>query len=226
MTRKHLVRQTLGASLLLAGACSHFHRSGSTAAAPKQTPAASKAAPAPSKPAPSKPAPAKATSSASRSKAPPRAANAPLDANIAAIVLAESNTDISYARLAPNRARSADVKAYAAAMMADHAGVNRAVNDVLVRAKLDPEDNKMSLDFRDESAARRDELRNLNGHAFDSAYVANEVTYQTKFLAAIDANLLPNAMNSDLKQLLTSLRPAVAAHLAHAQQVQAALATR
>jgi len=204
MSRKQMVRQLLGASVLAAGACSHFHRGKGPAPA-----------------APAAPAPAQA-----RVVAPPRAPNAPTDANIAAILLAENNTDISYARLAPSRAQSAPVKEFAAQMLADHNGVNRLVNDLLVRIKLDPEDNKTSLDFRDESAARRDQLRELEGRAFDTTYIANEVTYHTKFLSSIDGSLLPSARNPDLRQLLTSIRAAVAAHLAHAEQVRTGLGGR
>lgn len=141
-------------------------------------------------------------------------------------MLAASNTDISYARLAPTRAQAPSVKQYASLMVTDHNGVNRLVGDVLVRIKLNPEDNSASLGYRDESAARRDELRAVIGRNFDATYMANEVAYHTKLLAAIDNSLLPSARNPEMRQLLTILRPAVAAHLAQAQQVQAGLGTR
>jgi putative membrane protein len=154
---------------------------------------------------------------------PPRPADAPSDANIAAILLAANNTDISYAKLAPTRARSAAVKDFASRMLADHTGVNKLVNDVLASTGITPEDDIASLDFRDESSAKRDILRELEGHAFDSTYMDNEVTYHTKLLAALDNVLIPDARNAQMKQLLGNIRPAVAAHLAHAQQVRAGL---
>jgi putative membrane protein len=81
----------------------------------------------------------------------------------------------------------------------------------------------MSLDFRDESAAKRDTLRERTGPAFDSTYMANEVLYHTRFLATLDSLLIPSTGNSDLRALLTRARPAVAAHLEHATRVQAGL---
>ncbi len=111
-------------------------------------------------------------------------------------------------------------------MMNDHSSVNRMVNDALVRMKLEPEDNPASLAFRDESATRRDVLRQLDGRAFDAAYLMNEVTSHTKLLAAIDNSLLPSARSSEMRNLLTSLRPAVAAHLAQAQELQSSLASK
>jgi putative membrane protein len=143
------------------------------------------------------------------------------DANIAAIVLAANYTDISYASLAPTHAERQDVKDFAQRMYTDHTGVNQLVNDLLAKLGLTPVDNETSLDFRDESAAHRDTLRELSGYAFDSTYIENEVRYHTRFLASIDSVLLPKARNADLRALLTSVRPAVAAHLAHAEQVRA-----
>lgn len=143
------------------------------------------------------------------------------DANIAAMVLASNNTDISYARLVPTRAERADVKEFAQRMLTDHTGVNALVNDLLANLNLAPVDNTASLDLRDESANRRDAMRDLSAWAFDSTYMENEVAYHQKFLATIDNVLLPAAKHADLKALLTAVRPAVANHLAHAEQVRA-----
>ena len=143
------------------------------------------------------------------------------DANIAAIVLALNNTDISYARLVPSRSERNDVKEFATRMLTDHTGVNGLVNDMLTKLDLAPVDNMASLDMRDESANRRDAMRELMGYAFDSTYIENEVAYHQKFLATMDSVMIPAAIHADLKGLLTAVRPAVAAHLAHAEQVRA-----
>ncbi|MEX2153603.1 MAG: DUF4142 domain-containing protein [Gemmatimonadaceae bacterium] len=143
------------------------------------------------------------------------------DANIAAMVLASNNTDISYARLVPSRAQRDDVKEFGQRMLTDHVGVNSLVTELLRKLDLAAEDNTASLDMRDESANRRDAMRDLSGFAFDSAYMTNEVSYHQKFLASIDNVMLPSARNADLRALLMSVRPAVAAHLAHAELVWA-----
>lgn len=212
MSYKQMTRGLLGVSLLATGACSHlpFHRHSAPSSAPAPTPVAQVKA------APTKPAKPEKV----------RAVKGPSDANIAAILLAASNTDISYARLAPNRAQAAGTRDYAAQMVTDQSSVNRMVNEALVQMRLDPEDNDASLAFRDESATRRDVLRQLDGRAFDAAYVMNEITYHTKLLASIDNSLLPSARSREMKNLLTSLRPAVAAHLAQAQELQASMAAK
>jgi putative membrane protein len=143
------------------------------------------------------------------------------DANIAAMVLASNNTDISYARLAPTRAQRDDVKKFAERMLTDHTGVSALVTELLRKLDVAPEDNAISLDMRDESANKRDIMRELSGFAFDSTYIENEVAYHTKFLASIDSQMMPNVRNAELRNLLVAVRPAVAAHLSHAEQTRA-----
>jgi putative membrane protein len=143
------------------------------------------------------------------------------DANIAAMVLALNNTDISYARLAPTRAQRDDVKQYAERMITDHTGVNGLITDLFRKLDLAAEDNSMSLDLRDESANKRDILRELSGFAFDSTYIENEVAYHQKFLTSLDNVMMPSVRNGELRNLLVAIRPAVAAHLAHAEQTRA-----
>jgi len=148
------------------------------------------------------------------------------DANIAAIVLASNNTDMSYARLVPSRAERTDVKEFARRMLTDHASINGLITELTTQLDMTPEDNVVSLDLRDESAAKRDKMRELSGYAFDSTYIENEVSYHRKFLYSIDNVLEPRVRNDQLKSLLTNIRPAIAAHLAHAEQVRANVLTR
>lgn len=158
----------------------------------------------------------------------PRARNpgAVNDRTIAAMLLASHNTDISYARLVPARSQREDVKQYARRMLTDHNGMISQLTDLLSRVGWTPEENNASLDLRDASAERRDAMRRLSGFAFDSAYVTNEISYHRRFLELIENVMLPRARNDDLETLLMNVRPAVAAHLAHAEQLWANVMTR
>lgn len=148
------------------------------------------------------------------------------DGNIVAIILAANNTDLNYAKLVPARARASEVKAFANRMTTDHTSLNARVNEIALKNDIKAQDNAVSLDFRDHSAARRDILRELQGAKFDSVYAANEIQYHQELLAAIDGALIPNVHNAELRDFVVSLKPPVAAHLAHAEQVRATLATR
>ena len=155
--------------------------------------------------------------------APERPPAGPTDGNIAAMVLAANSTDISYAKMVPGRSLSPTVEDYARRMIVDHSAVTTAVNELIARTNIKPAENAASLEFRDESAARRDLMRGLEGRQFDSTYIANEIEYHTKLLKTLDTVLIPRARDAQLRQALVSVRPAVASHLTHAERLQAAL---
>src|SRR5207248_4065303 len=103
----------------------------------------------------------------------------PNDGNIAAMFLAANNTDISYAQVAltPGHATAQPVIAFAKRMLSDHSGLNQSITQMLAKTNIAAVDNMASLDLRDESAAKRDTLREQHGAQFDSSYMANEVRY-------------------------------------------------
>ncbi|HEX4934970.1 MAG TPA: DUF4142 domain-containing protein [Gemmatimonadaceae bacterium] len=143
------------------------------------------------------------------------------DANIAAIVVAANNADIMYADLALAKSQDAEVRGFATMTKKDHQSVNEAAVALVTKLKVTPVDNQVSFDLRDDAETKRLVMRDLEGFAFDSAYAANEVTYHRTVLGAIDAALIPSAQNAELKALLVSVRPAVAAHLEHASALAA-----
>lgn len=145
------------------------------------------------------------------------------DANIAAIVVAANNADIAYANMALNKAVSAEVKAFAQRMIADHNGVNKAAVDLVTRLGVTPVETSISLDLRDKAEVIRDRLRQNDGVNFDRAYIDNEIEYHEGLLKTIDQTLLPSATNTELADLLRTTRPAVAAHLEHAKRIRPTL---
>jgi putative membrane protein len=187
---------------------------------PKAMPAPTTAMPAPTTATPAR------AAAASKVNAPSKSSSRVTQANVVAIVLAANNTDVSYARLVPARSSNADVKSFAQRMLTDHTLLNTRIMDISNRDYITAEDNVVSLDFRDHSAVRRDMLRELTGAKFDSAYIANEIQYHQDLLDAISAVLVPSTKPGELRDFVTNLRPAVSAHLAHAEQIRATLASR
>jgi putative membrane protein len=141
------------------------------------------------------------------------------DAQVVATMLAYSNADQSYARLAVARAQNAQVRAYAARMLRDGASINQLAAELLTSTDIQPQDDDTSFDLREISAAHRDKLSGLSGWSFDAAYIAGEANYHEQLLARIDNVLLPSSRHPELKKLVQSLRPTVAAHFAQAQQL-------
>lgn len=148
------------------------------------------------------------------------------DGNAIAIILAANNTDLAYARMVPSRSTNEDVATFAQRMLTDHTILNGRANEIAALNRISAVDNDVSLAFRDNSATRRDSMRDLSGAAFDSAYVANEVRYHSELLGAIETVLAPQARNAELREFVANLRPAVSAHLNHAETLRASLAKR
>jgi putative membrane protein len=153
----------------------------------------------------------------------PAAAQGPTDPQIAAIVVAANQADIDAGRLAVRQGHDAQVKAFARQMITDHSAVNAAAVKLVTKLHVTPEANATSKQLTDGGVANRKALTPMHGAAFDKAYIDHEVAYHQAVLDAIDKTLIPSAKNAELKALLEQSRPAFAAHLEHAKQIQATL---
>jgi len=151
------------------------------------------------------------------------AAQAPNDAQIAAIVVTANQVDIDAGRLAETKGASAEVKAYGKQMVTDHTGVNKQATALVTKLKVVPEANATSRSLTTGGADNVKQLRGLKGAAFDKAYVDHEIAYHQQVLDAIDKTLIPGAKNEELKALLVKVRPAFVAHLEHAKQLQSSI---
>ena len=153
-------------------------------------------------------------------------AQAPSDAQIAAIVVTANQVDIDAGKLAESKASNAAVKAFGKQMVTDHSGVNKQAVALVTKLKVTPEDNATSKALKAGGAENVKNLQKLSGSAFDRAYVDHEVEYHQQVLDAVDKTLIPSAQNAELKSLLVSVRPAFLAHLEHAKMLQATLAKK
>jgi putative membrane protein len=148
-------------------------------------------------------------------------AQAPTDAQIAAIVVTANQVDIDAGRLASTKGSSADVKKFGAQMVTDHTGVNKQATALVTKLKVTPEDNPTAQSLKKGGEENLAQLKTLSGKAFDKAYVDHEVAYHQQVLDALDKTLIPSAQNAELKALLVKVRPAFVAHLEHAKHLQA-----
>lgn len=155
-----------------------------------------------------------------------RALAAASDGRTAGMFLMENDIELSFAKIAFDNASSDEVKVYARRMLTDHTQMLAGTHEMVAAQDLDPADDMAARDLRDASTLQRDSLRALTGRAFDSTYVAMELQRHREMLSIIDDVLLPRARNTQLRDMIASMRPIVAAHIAHAQQLRASLARR
>jgi putative membrane protein len=145
------------------------------------------------------------------------------DAQIASIVVTANQVDVDAGQLAADQASDGQVKRFGRQMVTDHKDVNASAVALATKLKVTPEDNPTSRSLKAGGAENVAHLKTLKGAAFDKAYVDHEVAYHEQVLAAIDKTLIPGAKNDELKALLVKVRPAFAAHLDHAKQLQSTL---
>jgi putative membrane protein len=163
------------------------------------------------------------TAAAAPAPAPAPAAPAINDAQIAHIAVTANAIDSAAGEVAKKKATAKAVKDFAQTMISDHMGVNKQAVALATKLGVTPEDNDVSRQLKsgaDESAAT---LSGLTGAAFDKAYIEREVAYHQAVVDALDKTLIPSAQNAELKGLLEKVRPAVAAHLERAKDIQASL---
>jgi putative membrane protein len=155
-----------------------------------------------------------------------RASLAASDGRTVGAFLMANDVNLSFAKVAYASASSEDVKSFARRMLTDHTQIVATIRSLISDVDVSPADDDASRDLRDLSTLQRDSLRALTGRAFDSTYVAMELDRHRAMLSMIDDVLLPRARSSELREMLASARPIIAAHVAHAEQLQATLAKR
>jgi putative membrane protein len=150
-------------------------------------------------------------------------AGGPSDPQIAGIVVAANQIDINAGKLAKSRTKTKAVAEFAQRMITDHTAVNKQASALVKKLKVTPEESDTSRSLKSAAKQTMAKLRGLKGAEFDKAYANNEVAYHQQVLDAIEKVLIPSASNAELKDLLTKVRPAIAAHLEHAKMVVSSL---
>ena len=146
------------------------------------------------------------------------------DAEIAHVAVTANSIDSAMAELAKTKTQNPEVRSFAETMITDHSAVNRQATQLAQRLNVTPMDNDVSRQLQQGADQARRELSAKSGAEFDRAYIDREVTYHQAVLDALDKTLIPQAQNAELKALLEQVRPAVAAHLERARQLQSRLA--
>jgi putative membrane protein len=145
------------------------------------------------------------------------------DPEVAHVAVTANAIDVDLAKLALERGRSDEVKAFARTMVEDHTGVNEQAAALAKRLGVTPAQNEVSASLQKGADEARANLSGLTGAAFDRAYMAREVEYHQAVLDALDGLLLPTTENAELKSLLSTARGAIAAHLERARAIQSSI---
>jgi putative membrane protein len=147
------------------------------------------------------------------------AADKPTDPQIAHIAYTAGDIDIKTAKVALDKSRNAEVRAFADDMVRDHQAVNDKALALVKKLGVTPEDNATSQALVKQAGEERAHLETLSGAAFDKAYVDNEVAYHKTVDSALSSTLIPSSSNAELKGLLQTGLKIFEGHLAHAEHL-------
>jgi putative membrane protein len=147
----------------------------------------------------------------------------PNDAQIAHIAYTAGQIDIKAAQLALQKSKNKEVRDFAENMVHDHTAVNDQALALVKKLNVTPQDNDTSKALVKQADAKRAELEKLSGATFDKAYADNEVAYHKTVDNALETVLIPDATNSELKDLLTTGLKIFQGHEQHAEHVAQSL---
>ncbi len=145
------------------------------------------------------------------------------DLEIAHVAYTADSIDIRYAHLALAISKDPKVRAFADTMIRDHTIVNEKALALVKKLNVQPQDNFLSQALVKQSDALIEEMRQLNGLAFDRRYASNELSYHQAVNNLVGKTFIPNIQNPEVKALFEEALVIFKAHEGHAQHMVNAL---
>lgn len=138
------------------------------------------------------------------------------DPTIVAIFDAANTYDMETGALAVSKGHSRAVRDFGAMLVRDHRNVRAQGRELAKSLKVTPTPPRDFALAKAHIAAMRS-LRTAKGKAFDRAFLQHEVDFHNAVIDAVTKTLLPAIQNAQLKDLVTKVAPAFAAHRDRAQ---------
>lgn len=142
------------------------------------------------------------------------------DEEVAFIAVTANKIDINTGKLAKSKTQNEQVRGFAETMIKDHTAVIDQATELVKKAGLTPKEHAVGKQLLADAALKEKELKAKNGKSFDQAYIDHEVAFHQQVISAVDGLLIPEAENQELKTFLQNIRPALQAHLQHAEMIQ------
>src|SRR5688572_6368256 len=142
------------------------------------------------------------------------------DAEVAHTAVTANQIDIDFAGIAKSRSNNSDILKFAETMANDHNAVIAQAVALANKLGVTPVNNDVSKKLVADADKTKKMLRSTSKKDFNKVYIDNEVSYHKAVISAVEGILIPETENSDLKDLLQNVLPALKAHLQHAEMVQ------
>lgn len=160
-----------------------------------------------------------ASESKNQSKAMQNAHQNLTESQVIKVVSTANNGEIKQARTVLPKLKTEEARKYAQMMINEHSANEKKGQTLASSLKLTPQVSGISTSLQKDSD---NVVRKLsNSSTPDKDYMSSQVNVHRKVLNTIEKQLIPNAKNTELKNMLTQTRTAVAKHLKMAEDIVA-----
>lgn len=160
-----------------------------------------------------------ASESKNQSKAMQNAHQNLTESQVIKVVSTANNGEIKQARTVLPKLKTEEARKYAQMMINEHSANEKKGQTLASSLKLTPQVSGISTSLQKDSD---NVVRKLsNSSTPDKDYMSSQVDVHRKVLNTIEKQLIPNAKNAELKNMLTQTRTAVAKHLKMAENIVA-----
>lgn len=160
-----------------------------------------------------------ASESKNQSKAMQNAHQNLTESQVIKVVSTANNGEIKQTRTVLPKLKTEEARKYAQMMINEHSANEKKGQTLASSLKLTPQVSGISTSLQKDSD---NVVRKLsNSSTPDKDYMSSQVDVHRKVLNTIEKQLIPNAKNAELKNMLTQTRTAVAKHLKMAEDIVA-----
>lgn len=160
-----------------------------------------------------------ASESKNQSKAMQNAHQNLTESQVIKVVSTANNGEIKQARTVLPKLKTEEARKYAQMMINEHSANEKKGQTLASSLKLTPQVSGISTSLQKDSD---NVVRKLsNSSTPDKDYMSSQVDVHRKVLNTIEKQLIPNAKNAELKNMLTQTRTAVTKHLKMAEDIVA-----
>jgi putative membrane protein len=142
------------------------------------------------------------------------------------VLQAINEGEIEQAQLALQRSRDPEVQSTARLILQDHEASNERIAAVAQATRAELNASPLSRGVALQSSQIKDKLEGLSGEAFDREYLRRQADMHRVALDTVRTQLLPNAKEPQVRQLLEQATPKLEQHLHHAERSMDETASR
>lgn len=141
------------------------------------------------------------------------------DGEILQVLRTLNEGEIAQAQLAVEQSDNQQLQNAAERIIKDHQRNNQRIES-MTQAGLQLEDSPLSRGLKLQTQQIKEQLSDLTGSEFDCAYLEKQIEQHQLALDTVRSELLPDAEDSQIQELLSATAPALEHHLEAAQETR------